>query len=320
MDNIRRKKWLILIVSLLMAVSAILLAIVFSNVSSEPSVSNSHATTTMGDIGRAPEHPSNAPDEQPSTSTSARPNVTLPEEIPATPTAPTVDTPSVAPTEQPSDSPILPPEQPLPESPAEKPLEKPIEKPAERPSEDSPADTPEPSTPSVDTAFGLDMFASVNPEVSTIIDVVISIKDIGQPLDAVEFTLRFDKRYVAGLITESGASMDCFMTVMPTYTLAAGGMEFPVSRYEQICKYDGDSGVYICRFLDSLTYPSAKPGESYSGLIRNGDLVVTIPFRILGVIPANSEILFSVEDARGTTRTALESVYGQDASCSYFAP
>lgn len=179
------------------------------------------------------------------------------------------------------------------------------------------------SAASEQNQFALDVTASANASDSSLIDVVITVKDIQQELDAVEFDLYFDNSLVEGVVTQSGTAedgsspMDAFMTVKPMYTLSVSGVEVQVPRYEQICRYDAAAGLYECRFLDTLQYVSPKPGETYSGLINDGDLVITIQFKILEGVELSSEILFSAKDVKGTTRVGLNSVPGAQADVSY---
>ncbi|MBQ2383626.1 MAG: hypothetical protein II290_06265 [Oscillospiraceae bacterium] len=171
-------------------------------------------------------------------------------------------------------------------------------------------ETAVPRTTSDDVGFSLYMSASVSVEDPSVIDVVVGVRDIRQALDAVEFVLHFDETLVEGIITENGDAMDAFVTVAPMYTVAIAGMEIPASRYEQICAYHADTGDYACRFVDSLRYPNAKPGEKYEGLINDGDLVITIPFRIVDLPAKGHGIEFSITDALGTTRSDLLCVRG----------
>lgn len=160
--------------------------------------------------------------------------------------------------------------------------------------------------------FRLELEAPATVSPGDVIDVVITIRDIRQELVSLEFFLDFDESKVAGVITKFGEDMDAFMTVKPMYTLVAGGMELPVSRYEQICIYDESDGVYECRFMDLLQYPSAKPGETYKGLLKDGDLVITIPFRVLDTVKHGDVLSFRVLDgsAKATTKATLEGVRG----------
>ena len=162
--------------------------------------------------------------------------------------------------------------------------------------------------------FTLDMQASVNAEDSNYLDLVITVKDIVYELDAVEFVLNFDQNKVAGVITDAGAAMDAFITTAPMYNLSIAGVEVPVPRYEQICTYNREKGIYMCRFLDKLTYPGEKPGQKYHGLIRDGELVITIQFRLLDGVSSEETVSFSATNVKGTTRSTLKSVRGQDAT------
>jgi hypothetical protein len=134
--------------------------------------------------------------------------------------------------------------------------------------------------------------------------------DIKQELLAVEYELNFDTILVEGVITESGAPMDAFMTVTPMYIMSYNGMEVPASRYEQICYYDVTEGQYECRFCDLLRYPLEKHGQKYKGLINDGDLVVTIQFRKLDPVDKNEEITFTMTNIKGTTKDGIKIVPG----------
>jgi hypothetical protein len=164
------------------------------------------------------------------------------------------------------------------------------------------------------SVFALDMKVSANADDSNVLDLVISVKDIERELDAVEFVLNFDKEKVAGVVTKPGAGMDAFITASPTYLFSISGAEVSVPRYEQICTYHSEKGTYMCRFLDKVSYPNAKPGQSYQGLVRDGDLVITIQFRLLDGVSAEETIAFSATNVKGTTRGTLKSVCGRDAA------
>lgn len=160
--------------------------------------------------------------------------------------------------------------------------------------------------------FRLELEAPATAAPGDIIDVVITIKDIKKELVSLEFNLDFDETKVSGLITEPGKDMDVLMTVVPTYTMEVAGTQLELSRYEQICGYNGAQGVYLCRFMDLLYYPGAKPGVKYQGLINDGDMVITIPFRVLDTVKDGDALLFEVQkdSVRGTTKAELTAVSG----------
>jgi hypothetical protein len=158
--------------------------------------------------------------------------------------------------------------------------------------------------------FALELVTSEDANDSSIINVVVTIKDIKQELLAVEYELNFDTTLVEGVITECGAPMDAFMTVTPMYIMSYNGMEVPASRYEQICYYDVTEGQYECRFCDLLRYPLEKHGQKYKGLINDGDLVVTIQFRKLDPVDKNEEITFTMTNIKGTTKDGIKIVPG----------
>lgn len=176
------------------------------------------------------------------------------------------------------------------------------------------------ATPVSQDSFALDMEVKKNSDDASIIDVNIKVKDIQQELDAVEFTLGFNNKLVSGCITENGSAMDAFMTVKPMYTFVVSGVEVPVSRYEQICTYNAEKGVYVCRFLDILQYANKKPGEVYEGLIHDDDLVITIQFKILDGVSMDREFVFSATNVKGTTRGTLLSVKGSSVTASIGTP
>jgi hypothetical protein len=168
-----------------------------------------------------------------------------------------------------------------------------------------------------DRDFALDMKATASASDSSIINVVITVKNIKQELDAVEFTLNFDKSLVQGVVTESGTAMNTFITTSPVYTFVSGSGELSLPRYEQICTYDAAKGSYTCRFADLLEYVNAKDGETYTGLLKDGELVITIPFKILSGVSANAQFAFSATNVKGTATNGLKSVAGEEASVIY---
>jgi hypothetical protein len=114
--------------------------------------------------------------------------------------------------------------------------------------------------------------------------------------------------------------MDAFMTVKPMYTAVISGNEISASRYEQICTYDAANGKYVCRFADLLEYSYAKPGQTYKGLTNDGDLVITIPFKLKSGVAAGSQVAFSATNAKGTTTAGLNSTSTSNASAVYSVP
>lgn len=167
-------------------------------------------------------------------------------------------------------------------------------------------------------AFRLEVNAPAKAQPGDVIDVVITIKDIKMELVSLEFNLIFDKTKVSGVITETGKPMDELMTVTPTYIMEVAGMQLELSRYEQICTYDSSKGMYVCRFMDLLSYPGAKPGATYKGLIRDGDLVITIPFQVLDTVKNGDQLTFQMEadSVRSTTKAELKGVEGTAGSAS----
>ncbi|MBO7253852.1 MAG: hypothetical protein J6V36_00955, partial [Clostridia bacterium] len=96
--------------------------------------------------------------------------------------------------------------------------------------------------------YTLEVSAPETANAGDVIDVVMTAKNIKTELDAIEFFLDFDETKLAGVITESGESMDKFMTVVPQYIMEYNGVEIgPAPRYEQICRYNTETGVYECR-------------------------------------------------------------------------
>jgi len=187
-------------------------------------------------------------------------------------------------------------------------------------SEDSSVVEPESSEIPANVDFTLDIEAPATANKGETINVVITVKNIKQELDAVEFYLTFDPTKVAGVITESGTKMDAFMTTTPQYTMQIGAIELQNTRYEQITRYDAVAGVYECKFLDQLQYTQPKEGEEYKGLINDGDLVITIPFTVLDTVADGDALVFGTVDGtvKGTTRATVTSVEGfADTATTY---
>jgi hypothetical protein len=160
--------------------------------------------------------------------------------------------------------------------------------------------------------FDLNIEVPENVSQGDVFDVVITIRKIQGELGAVEFVLAFDSAKVQGVLTQSGSEMDAFMAEKPTYTLSVSGIELSVSRYEQICLYNSVKGIYVCKFIDLGSYPNAKPGQEFSGLIHDGDLVIKIPFRVSDTVKSGEELVFAMVDGSvmGTTYGTLVNVYG----------
>ncbi len=167
-----------------------------------------------------------------------------------------------------------------------------------------------------DKYFGFNMSASINAEDSSIIDVVLSIKDIKEELCTIELLLTFDPALVEGVVQESERPMDVFMTKVPMYTMQTGTAEILMPRYEQICTYEPDNKYYHLRFLDLLQYANAKPGEEYNGLINDEDIIITIQFRLLDGVPSNTDLVFEAKDVKGTATEGLIGVPGAEASAT----
>lgn len=159
--------------------------------------------------------------------------------------------------------------------------------------------------------YALDVTASVNPNDSSIIDVVITAKNFKQELLAVEFLLNFDSTKVEGVLTQY-EEMDAFMTTVPTYIFSYGSVVTILPSFEQICYYDAENSRYEMRFCDLLTYPMAQPGQNINCLSSDGELVITVPFKILDGVKPGTEIEFSVTQVKGTTNSkdGLNSVPG----------
>ncbi len=185
---------------------------------------------------------------------------------------------------------------------------------AEEPSvEESSAEEPsveESSEVSVDNPYNLEISVPETAVEGDIIDVVITNKNFIKELDAISFTLDYDETKVEALITTPGNKMDVFMTKTPMYTIVFNGAEGLATRYEQVCSHNSENGYYVCRFIDLISYPNAKEGETYKGLINDGDIVITIQFKVKDTVSAGDKIAFSVSNVSGTVRTDLVSVSG----------
>ncbi len=159
--------------------------------------------------------------------------------------------------------------------------------------------------------FTLEMTAEVDHIDRSIINVTITAEQFQKAVNGVEFRLNFDNSQVSGVVTAPGASMDAFLTACPGYTMVVPGLQTTMFCYEQLCTYHPEGGYYICRFADLQEYPNAKSGELIdSGLDTDGEMVITIPFKIIGENTSVREFTFSVTDVRGTVQDSLRSVRG----------
>ena len=159
--------------------------------------------------------------------------------------------------------------------------------------------------------FTLEMTAAVDHIDRSIINVTITAENFQKAVNGVEFRLNFDNSLVSGVVTQPGASMDAFLTACPGYTMVVPGLQSTMFCYEQLCTYHPEGGYYICRFADLQEYPNAKSGELIdSGLDTDGEMVITIPFKIIGENTAVQEYTFSVTNVRGTAQDSLRSVRG----------
>ncbi len=182
-------------------------------------------------------------------------------------------------------------------------------------------DTSDDTTSSVvvpdDCYYYLDMEAPETAKPGDTIDVVFTIKNIKEELVAVEFFLDFDHTKVAPVITEPGKPMDALMTVYPTYTAEIDEQICELPAIEQICYYNSEDTQYELRFLDILDYPYIA-GEDPTIYVNDGDLVVTVPFKVLNTVSNGDELTFSLIEgtAYGVTKVGFNDVHGTGDSAT----
>ncbi len=163
--------------------------------------------------------------------------------------------------------------------------------------------------------FILDMVAVPSEKNPGIINAVITVNHLHCSLMGVEFFLTYSSNTVEGVYT-SNDEMAKTMTTVPMYDSTAG-VKLP--RFEQICTYKKASSIYECRYVDLLAYPGAVSGTKCEGLTEEGQLVITIPFKVNPNAKAGDIVKFDYiqNSIKGTELETISSVSGSGYSVSY---
>ena len=163
--------------------------------------------------------------------------------------------------------------------------------------------------------FILDMVAVPSETEAGIINAVITVNHLHCSLMGVEFFLTYSSNTVEGVYTTND-EMAKTMTTVPMYDSNAG-VKLP--RFEQICTYKKASSVYECRYVDLLSYPGAVSGTKCEGLTAEGQLVITIPFKVNSDAKVGDIVKFDYikNSIKGTELNNISSVSGSGYSVSY---
>ncbi len=163
--------------------------------------------------------------------------------------------------------------------------------------------------------FLLDLKAIPSETEKGVIDAVITLSHLHAELLAVQFQLTFSSNTVQGIYTTND-EMAKTMTVVPMYKTTMGE-EAP--RYEQICTYNKAQSLYSCMYVDLLQYPMAEDGQTYVGMKNEGELVITIPFKVNDDATAGSVVAFDFiqGSVTGTKDKTFTGAIGSGNSATY---
>ncbi len=163
--------------------------------------------------------------------------------------------------------------------------------------------------------FILDMVAVPSETEPGIINAVITVNHLHCGLMGVEFFLTYSSNTVEGVYTTND-EMAKSMTTVPTYD-STSGVKLP--RFEQICTYKKASSIYECRYVDLLAYPGAVSGTKCEGLTKDGQLVITIPFKVNSDAKVGDIVKFDYinNSIKGTDLINISSVSGFGYSVTY---
>jgi hypothetical protein len=167
----------------------------------------------------------------------------------------------------------------------------------------------------IDDNFFLDIEAPSTAKAGDIIDVTFTMKDIKVELSGLEFYLKFDATKLDPVIKKNyNDEMNAFMTKVPMYIMSVNCIETSEPRYKQMCRYNTETKLFELRFVDRISYPFEKPGQTYRGLLEDGDLIITIPFKVLDTVSHGDELVFEISDPSeypfGPSAIGLNTKYG----------
>ena len=162
--------------------------------------------------------------------------------------------------------------------------------------------------------FVLDLKAVPSETEKGVINAVITLSHVHTELIAVQFQLTFSSNTVQGIYTTND-DMVKTMTVVPMYKTTAG-IEAP--RYEQICNFDKSKSMYSCMYVDLLQYPLAEEGQKFSGMKNEGELVITIPFKVNDDASVGNVVAFNFMEGSITgTSNAFTGTKGSGNNATY---
>jgi hypothetical protein len=148
-----------------------------------------------------------------------------------------------------------------------------------------------------------------------IINAVFTLTNIKEELSAIQFEFTYSSNTVEAVYTNND-EMEKTMTVVPMYETTLGG---PAPRFEQICFFDKSKSYYRCMYVDLLSYPAATDGQTFTGMTKDGEMVITIPFKVNADASVGNVVKFDfVKDSISGTKTqGLIDAKGDGASVSY---
>ncbi len=162
--------------------------------------------------------------------------------------------------------------------------------------------------------FVLDLKAVPSETEKGVINAVITLSHVHTELLAVQFQLTFSSNTVHEIYTTNDEMVKT-MTVVPMYKTTAG-IEAP--RYEQICTFDKSKSLYSCMYVDLLQYPLVEEGQKFSGMKNEGELVITIPFKVNDDASVGNVVAFDFMEGSVTgTSSAFSGTKGSGNSATY---
>ena len=163
--------------------------------------------------------------------------------------------------------------------------------------------------------FVLHVTAEPSKTEAGVINAIITLSHIKEEISAIQFDLTYTSNTVEGIYTTND-EMAQTMTTVPMYEMTTG---VSAPRFEQICVYKKDSSIYRCMYVDLLSYPSAKEGQTFTGMKNDGEMVITIPFKINSNASAGNIVKFDFisGSVKGTKTENLVGAVGEGTSFVY---
>lgn len=163
--------------------------------------------------------------------------------------------------------------------------------------------------------FVLHVTAEPSKTEAGVINAIITLSHVKEEISAIQFDLTYTSNTVEGIYTTND-EMAQTMTTVPMYEMTTG---VSAPRFEQICVYKKDSSIYRCMYVDLLSYPSAKEGQTFTGMKNDGEMVITIPFKINSNASAGNVVKFDFVSGsvKGTKTENLVGAVGDGTSFVY---